>query len=121
MVTPGPRIRPPRPKTTTLMTFGGLAAAFGAASCCGLPLMLTTAGVGTAWITGIAVLAAPYRPILLIVGAIGLVAGAYFLFWRARRAVCNPGSLSARPAFRGTMIASLLLGAAFLYLGYAYA
>ena len=121
MATPEPSIRPPRPKTATLMTVGGLAAAFGAASCCGLPLMLTTAGIGSAWLTGVAVLAAPYRPILLILGAIGLAGGAYFLFWRARRAACRPGSLSARPTFRGTIVASLLLGVAFLYLGYAYA
>lgn len=120
MATPAPGAPPPRPKTTTLMTLGGLAAAFGAASCCGLPLMLATAGIGSAWLTGVAVLAAPYRPILLIVGAVGLVGGAYLLFWRARRAACRPGSLSARSAFRGTIIASLLLGTAFLYLGYAY-
>jgi hypothetical protein len=41
----------------------GLAAAFGLASCCGLPFLLASMGLGTAWLTGFALLAAPHRSI----------------------------------------------------------
>ncbi|MBI3515735.1 MAG: mercuric reductase [Proteobacteria bacterium] len=110
-----------RPASVTLLTLGGVAAAFGAASCCALPLLLSAVGLGSGWLIGIAVVAAPYRLVLLAVGAAALAGGGYALFWRARRAVCNPASLCARPAFRATMIAGLLVGLVFLYLGYAYA
>jgi mercuric ion transport protein len=104
-----------------LLTLGGLAAAFGVASCCGLPFLLASAGLGTAWLTGFALLAAPHRSILLIVGAVGLASGA-LLFWRQQRvAACAPGAFCARPVVRNLTLSGLLLGAALLYLGYAYA
>lgn len=112
---------PERPSSVTLLTLGGLAAAFGAASCCGLPFLLYTLGLGTAWLAGIAVAAAPYRLLLLALGTVGLGGGGYLLFRRSRSAVCSPDSLCARPLFRGTMIAGLIIGVVFLYLGYAYA
>ena len=34
---------------TVLLTLGGLIAAFGVASCCGLPFLLATLELGTAW------------------------------------------------------------------------
>ena len=66
---------------SVLLTLTGLAAAFGVASCCGLPFLLATAGMSTAWLTSFALLAAPHRPILLVVGAACLAGGAV-LFWR---------------------------------------
>ena len=113
---------PPSNRATgvTLLTFGGLAAAFGAASCCGLPFLLASLGLGSAWLTGVAVFAAPHRLVLLTLAATGLAAGGY-LFWRqSRAAACTPNAICARPAFRGTIIVSLLLGLALLYLGYAF-
>jgi hypothetical protein len=60
-------------------------------------------------------------PILLIVGAVGLVGGA-LLFWRQQRvAVCTPGALRTRPVVRNLTLSGLLLGAVLLYLGYTYA
>ena len=109
-----------RTSSVTLLTLGGLAAAFGAASCCGLPFLLATLGIGTAWLGGIGLAAAPYRLLLLALGVAGLGAAAYFLFWRSRPSACSPDSLCARPLFRGTVIAALLVGLVFLYLGYAY-
>jgi len=96
--------------------WGGLAAAFGVASCCALPLLLTTLGLGTAWLGGIALLAAPHRPFLLAAAAFCLLSGA-FLFWRQQRtaAVCS------RPAVRVTTTLGLLLGLVLLALGYVYA
>ncbi len=104
-----------------LLTLAGLAAAFGVASCCALPLLLATLGLGTAWLGGVALLTAPHRPILLVAAALCL-AGAAVLLWRQRRAaVCAPGAVCARPAVRHLTLAGLLLGLALLTFGYAYA
>ena len=106
---------------SALLTLGGLAAAFGVASCCGLPFLLATAGIGTAWLTGFALLAAPHRSVLLIVGAVCLAGGA-ILFWRQQRiAACTPGAFCSRPTVRNLTLAGLLVGLVLLYLGYAYA
>jgi hypothetical protein len=64
-----------------LFILGGLAAAFGVASCCALPMLLTTIGVSTASLGGLALLAAPHRGVLLIFGALCLAGGAALL-WR---------------------------------------
>jgi mercuric ion transport protein len=104
-----------------LLTLSGLAAAFGVASCCGLPFLLASAGLGTAWLTGFALLAAPHRSILLIVGAMCL-AGGGVLFWRRWWvAACSPGAFCARPAVKNFTLAGLLLGAVLLWLGYTFA
>ena len=105
-----------------LLTAGGLVAAFSVASCCGLPFILATLGLGTAWLYGIAVLAAPHRAILLTAAGVFLAGGA-ILMWRQRQmsAVCAPGGLCTKPAVRGITMAGLLAGFVLLYLGYAYA
>jgi mercuric ion transport protein len=105
-----------------ILTAGGLAAAFAGASCCGLPFILTTLGLGTAWFYGIAVLAAPHRAILLPVAALCLAGGAALL-WRQRRtvAVCAPGGVCDRPGVRALTALGLAAGIVLLYLGYAYA
>ena len=105
---------------SVLLTVSGLAAAFGVASCCGLPFLLATAGLGTAWLTSFALLAAPHRAILLIVGAACLAGGAV-LFWRQQRmAACTPGAFCSRPAVKSLTLTGLLVGLVLLYLGYAY-
>src|SRR5947207_5996434 len=50
----------------TLLAAGGLAAAFGVASCCALPMLLGSLGVGSAWLIAVAWVAAPHRLALLI-------------------------------------------------------
>lgn len=104
-----------------LLTLGGVAAAFGAAACCGLPLLLTTAGLGTAWLTGLALLTAPNQQWLLLVGTVCLAGGAV-LFWRQRRlAACTGAGVCARPAIRHLTLAGLVAGLALLILGYTVA
>jgi mercuric ion transport protein len=110
-----------RPAGTALLTFAGLAASFGAASCCGLPLVLSTLGIGTAWLSGLALLAAPNRLLLLMVGTVGLAGGGLLLRRQSRAAACTTDSLCARPVFRGTMVGGLVVGVLLLYLGFAYA
>src|SRR5258708_35572162 len=76
----------------TLLAAGGLAAAFGAASCCVLPMLLGSLGLAGAWLGSLALLAGPYRPVFLATAVVGLVGGG-LLFWRGRSAVaCMPGT-----------------------------
>ncbi len=113
--------RPPRGTGAVLLTMGGLAAAFGVASCCALPFLLATIGLGTAWLGGIALLAAPHRGVLLAAAAVCLAGGAV-RFWRQRTAVvCAPGGVCSHPAIRSLTLVGLLAGLVLLYLGYAYA
>jgi mercuric ion transport protein len=103
-----------------LLTAAGVVAAFGVASCCGLPFVLTTAGLGTAWLGAFALIAAPHRAFLLAAATICLVCAAVLL-WRQRRiTVCAPGAICSHPAVRSGTLACLLVGLALLYLGYAY-
>ena len=113
---------PAQGRGAVLLTAGGLVAAFSVASCCGLPFVLATLGLGTAWLYGIAVLAAPHRTILLAAAGMFLLGGA-FLMWRQWKTAvaCRPGGICTRPAVRGLTMAGLLAGFILLYLGYAYA
>lgn len=114
---------PGRPKGigTGALTLAGIAAAFGVASCCALPILLASAGIGAAWLGGIAVAAAPYRTPLLLIGAACLIAGTALLArqqWTAAR--CGPGGVCTPRWVRMLTLAGLLLGAALLWAGYRY-
>jgi mercuric ion transport protein len=115
----GLRNRPARGAGPVLLTAGGVAAAFAVASCCGLPLLMAGLGMGTVWLSGVALLAGPYRVLLLGAATLALGAAA-ILLWRQRIA-CAPGSICARPAVRALTLAGLVVGLVLLYLGYAYA
>jgi mercuric ion transport protein len=115
----------PRPAIgsgAVLFTLGGLAAAFGVASCCALPLLLTSIGVSTAWLGGAALLAAPHRGVLLSIGALCLTGGAALL-WRQQQtaATCGPDGACTPPAVRILTLVGLLVGAGLLWAGYTYA
>ena len=114
------RTTPAAGSGAALLTAGGLAAAFAVASCCGLPFLLATAGLGTAWLTSTALFAAPYRSFLLAAAAVCLAGGVVF-WWRQQRAVCVPGAFCARPVVKGLTLVGLLAGFALLYLGYTFA
>ena len=105
----------------TILTLGGIGAAFGVASCCGLPFMLASLGISSAWLTGIALFAAPHRSALLLSGAICLAAGALLLWRRRPAAACAPGAFFSRPAVRGAIAVGLLLGLGLLTVGFLYA
>jgi mercuric ion transport protein len=102
-----------------LLTGAGLVAAFGAAACCGLPLILAGFGLGYAWLLGPALLAAPHLTLLLVTAPLLLTGGAVLL-WRQSRARCASNAICARPEVRAATLIGLLLGVAFLTLGYAY-
>ena len=123
---PGLVAAAPSPNGTApaLLTLGGLVAAFGAASCCALPMLLSSLGLGGAWLFGLSLLVGPHRTALLAAAALGLVGGA-FLLWQQRRgaaAACAPGTAcSPNPAARRVTAVGLALGCALLTLTYLYA
>jgi mercuric ion transport protein len=99
----------------------GIAAAFGVASCCALPILLGSLGLGTAWLGGIAFLAAPYRLALLAAAIIFLLSSVVMLIWQRRTAAaCTPGKACVRPMITAMTIGALLLGAVLIVLGFIY-
>ena len=106
----------------TLLAAGGLAAAFGAASCCALPMLLGSLGLAGAWLGSLALLAGPYHPIFLAAAVVGL-AGGGLLFWRGRSVVaCTPGAAACvQPRTAGFVLGALSLGAVLTVLGFIFA
>ena len=101
-----------------LLTLGGLTAAFGAASCCALPMLLAGAGLGTTWLIGVAVIAAPHRIALVTATAICLVAGGVVFAWHRRAVACGAcGHRIVTPLLSITMALAIVLAV----LGYVYA
>ena len=111
----------PRASGSTLLMLGGLAAAFGVAACCALPLLMISLGLGTAWLGGIASVAAPIRSLLLLFAALAL-AGGGILLWRQQRhaATCGPNGVCTPPAVRSLTLIGLLVGIVLLIAGYFY-
>jgi mercuric ion transport protein len=105
-----------------LLAAGGLAAAFGAASCCALPLLLGSVGVGSAWLVALAWVAAPHRIALVGVSAVCLIGDTGLLVRRRyRTARCTAGKACGSPAVTVVAAAVLCLGAVLAVLGYVYA
>jgi len=73
-----------------LLAVGGLAAAFGAASCCAIPGLLGGLGLSSAWLTGIAIFTAPHRIALVAAAVISLVGAGAVLAWYRRALACAP-------------------------------
>lgn len=100
-----------------LLTLGGLAAAFCLAACCALPLLLTALGLGAAWLSGVALMAAPHRDLLTVIAVLGLLGGAVLL-WRQQSATkdgaCAPNWV------RVLTLAGVLVGVALLWAGSVY-
>lgn len=103
-----------------LLAGGGLAAAFGAASCCAIPLFLGSVGLGSAWLVAIAWLAAPHR-IALVLLATACLAGGTLLLWRGRRVrVCAADAGCGRPALSALTTSVLAIGGILAVLGLVY-
>lgn len=78
-----------------LIAVGGIFGALAASSCCIVPLLLFSLGIGGAWIGNLTALA-PYKP-LFVAGTAGLLGyGFYLVYWKPRRA-CADGAACARP------------------------
>jgi len=117
-----PGLKPLNETGATLFAAGGLAAAVGAASCCAIPVLLGSLGLGSAWLGSFALLATPYRPMLLAVAVVCLVSGAGLLVRRHRAAIaCSPQAACGRSAVTRLITAVLLLGAVLTALGIVFA
>ena len=78
-----------------LVALGGILGAIAASSCCVIPLILFSLGIGGAWIGNLTALA-PYKP-FFVAGTAGLLGyGFYLVYWKPRRA-CAAGAACARP------------------------
>ena len=113
---------PPKAAATTLLTFAGIGAAFGLAACCALPLLLISLGLSTAWLGGIASIAAPNHALLMTVAALTLGGGAVLL-WRQQRhaATCGPNGVCTPPVVRVLTLVGLIMGVVLMIAGYLYA
>jgi mercuric ion transport protein len=113
--------RPARDTGALLIATGGLAAAFGAASCCALPVLLGSFGLGSAWLAGVAWLAAPHQIALLIAAVVCLASGGASFLWHRRVASCAPDVVCSRPITTAFLSSTLFVGAVLVVLGYLYA
>jgi mercuric ion transport protein len=74
---------------------GGVLGSLAAMSCCIMPLVLFTLGIGGAWIGNLTALA-PYQPIFIGI-TLGFLATGYYLVYRKPRVACAEGEACARP------------------------
>ena len=101
-----------------LIAVGGIFGALAASSCCIVPLILFSLGIGGAWIGNLTALA-PYKP-FFVAGTAGLLGyGFYLVYWKPRRA-CAEDATCARPIPNRLVqialwIATLLVIAAFAF------
>lgn len=82
-------------KRQRLIAAGGVLGALAASSCCIVPLILFSLGIGGAWIGNLTALA-PYKP-LFVAGTAGILGyGFYLVYWKPKQA-CADGAACARP------------------------
>lgn len=101
-----------------LIAAGGILGALAASSCCVIPLILFSLGIGGAWIGNLTALA-PYKP-FFVAGTTGVLGyGFYLVYWKPWRA-CADDAACARPA-RSRLVqlalwtATVLVAAAFAF------
>jgi mercuric ion transport protein len=101
-----------------LVAVGGILGALAASSCCIVPLILFTLGIGGAWIGNLTALA-PYQP-LFVAGTAGLLGyGFYLVYWRPRRA-CAEGTACARPIPNRLVRLALWIATALVIAAFAF-
>ncbi len=96
--TPERRQNPTKP---TLAAAGGLLGAVAASSCCIVPMVLFSLGIGGAWLGNLTALA-PYQPIFVVV-TLGCLATVFWMVYRRQRAASAAnanGSHCAPPVSR---------------------
>jgi mercuric ion transport protein len=86
---------------------GSLIGAILASSCCIVPLVLVSFGLGGAWLGSLTALE-PYKPYFMVGTVILLGAGYWQVYVKPKRA-CAPGSSCARPASERLTKAALWL------------
>ncbi len=101
-----------------LIAVGGILGALAASSCCIVPLVLFTLGIGGAWIGNLTALA-PYQP-LFVAGTAGLLGyGFYLVYWKPRRA-CAEDTACARPIPNRLVQLALWIATALVIAAFAF-
>ena len=90
-------------------TGGALMGALAMTSCCILPLVLVSFGVGGVWIAQLTALYA-YKWYTFAIAS-GLIGYGFWKVYQSERGACRDGSVCARPVNRTVMKASLWLAA----------
>jgi mercuric ion transport protein len=101
-----------------VLAAGGLLGALAASSCCILPVVLFSLGIGGAWIGNFTQLA-PYQP-YFIAATLGLLGAGYWLVYRSSKKACADGEACARPLPNRIVksvliVATVLVGAALAF------
>ncbi len=101
-----------------LVALGGMLGALAAASCCIVPLVLFSLGVGGAWVGNLTALA-PYKPLFVAATTGVLGYGFYLVYWKPRRACANGAACAtlvpSRLVRTALWIATVLVAAAFAF------
>ena len=101
-----------------LIAVSGILGALAASSCCIVPLVLFSIGIGGAWIGNLTALA-PYKPIF-VAGTAGLLGyGFYIVYWKPRRA-CAEGATCARPISNRLVQLALWMATALVIAAFAF-
>jgi mercuric ion transport protein len=104
-------------KRASIAAAGGIIGAIAASSCCLLPLILFSLGVGGAWIGNFTALE-PYRPFFITV-TLGFLGYGHYLVYRQDKAACADGScakpLPQKAVKAALWAATLLIFAAILF------
>jgi mercuric ion transport protein len=101
-----------------LVAVGGILGALAASSCCIVPLILFSLGIGGAWVGNLTALA-PYKP-LFVTATAGLLGYGFYLVYRKPRQACAEDAACARPipsrfVQLALWIATVLVAAAFAF------
>ncbi len=101
-----------------LVALGGILGALAASSCCVVPLLLFSLGVGGAWGGNLTALA-PYKPLFVAATTGVLGYGFYLVYWKPRRACANGAACAtlvpSRLVRTALWIATVLVAAAFAF------
>lgn len=106
------------PKGAGWVAAGGILGAIGASSCCILPLVLFSLGVGGAWLGNLTALA-PYQPLFIAITLGFLGYGFYAVYWKPKKA-CADGAACARPLPNRIVISALWVATALVAAAIAF-
>ncbi len=108
----------PSKRQQAWLATGGILGAIAASSCCILPLVLFSLGIGGAWIGNLTALA-PYQPIFVTI-TLGFLGYGYWLVYRKPKIACADGSACARPLPNRTVKLALWLATALVAAAMAF-
>lgn len=101
-----------------LAAVGGILGAIAASSCCIVPLVLFSAGMGGAWLGNLSALT-PYQPYFIAFTAVMLGYGFYLVYWKPRRACANNAAcrrpMPKRLVKSGLWLATVVVAAALAF------